>query len=52
MNRKVDMTRRKFSRDEALADVFVYIERFYNRRRRYSKPGYLSPMEIEDRTIF
>ena len=35
------------TRDEAKADVFDYIERFYNRKRRHSKIGYLSPMEFE-----
>lgn len=42
MNRKVYRTR-----DEAKADVFDYIERFYNPRRRHSTLGYLSPMEFE-----
>ncbi len=41
-NRKVYRTR-----DEAKADVFDYIERFYNPRRRHSTLGYLSPMEFE-----
>lgn len=31
------------TRDEARSDVFDYIERFYNPRRRHSTPGYLSP---------
>jgi putative transposase len=35
------------TRDEARADVFDYIERFYNPRRRHSTIGYLSPMEFE-----
>ena len=35
------------SRDQAKADVFDYIERFYNPRRRHSTLGYLSPMEFE-----
>jgi hypothetical protein len=39
------------TRDEARADVFHYIERFYNPRRRYSKLGYLSPMEFEARAM-
>jgi len=39
------------SRDEAHADIFDYIERFYTPRRRHSKLGYLSPMEIEARAI-
>ncbi|MBB4208508.1 integrase-like protein [Roseinatronobacter bogoriensis subsp. barguzinensis] len=39
------------TRDEARADVFDYIERFYNPRRRHSKLGYLSPMEFEARAM-
>jgi putative transposase len=37
------------TRDEARADVFDYIERFYNAKRRHSTIGYLSPMEFERR---
>ncbi|HYI29720.1 MAG TPA: IS3 family transposase, partial [Bradyrhizobium sp.] len=39
--------RNYLSRDEARADVFDYIERFYNAKRRHSTIGYLSPMEFE-----
>lgn len=35
------------TRDQAKADVFDYIERFSNPRRRHSTLGYLSPMEFE-----
>jgi putative transposase len=35
------------SRNEARADVFDYIERFYNPIRRHSTIGYLSPVEFE-----
>ncbi|HEY0939529.1 MAG TPA: IS3 family transposase [Steroidobacter sp.] len=35
------------SRAEAKADVFDYIERFYNARRRHSTLGYLSPVQFE-----
>jgi transposase InsO family protein len=35
------------TRDEAKADVFDYIERFYNPKRRHSRIGYMSPMEFE-----
>ena len=35
------------TRDEARADVFDYIERFYNPKRRYSRIGYMTPMEFE-----
>ena len=40
------------STDEAKADVFDYIERFYNPKRRHSTIGYLSPMEFERRAGF
>src|SRR6187397_147626 len=35
------------TRDEAKADVFDYIERFYNTMRRHSTIGYVSPVEFE-----
>jgi putative transposase len=35
------------TRDEARADVFDYVERFYNTTRRHSTIGYLSPVEFE-----
>ena len=35
------------TRDQAKADVFDYIERFYNPRRRHSTLGYLSPIDFE-----
>ena len=46
---KTERTARKVyrTRDQARADVFDYIERFYNPRRRHSTNGYLSPMEFE-----
>lgn len=46
---KTERTARKMyrSRAEAKADVFDYIERFYNPRRRHSTLGYLSPIEFE-----
>lgn len=42
VNRKTYRTR-----DEARVDVFDYIERFYNPRRRHSTLGYESPMAFE-----
>jgi putative transposase len=46
---KTERTARKVyrTRNDAKADVFDYIERFYNPRRRHSKLGYLSPMVFE-----
>ena len=35
------------TRDAARADVFDYIEKFYNTVRRHSTNGYLSPVELE-----
>jgi putative transposase len=50
---KTERTARKVYRtcDAACADVFDYIERFYNPIRRHSKLGYLSPMAFEDRAM-
>jgi len=46
---KTERTARKTYRtqDEAKADAFDYIERFYNAKRRHSTVGYISPMEFE-----
>lgn len=46
---KVEHTDNKVyrTRAEAKADVFDYIERFYNSRRRHSTIGYLSPIQFE-----
>jgi len=45
------INRRKYrTRDEARADVFDYIERFYNRKRRHGTIGNISPVEFEKRT--
>jgi putative transposase len=35
------------TREDARADVFEYIERFYNPVRKHSKPNFLSPMQFE-----
>jgi len=40
---------RYFTRDEAQADVFDYIERFYNRKRRHGYLGNISPAAFEER---
>jgi putative transposase len=46
---KTERTARKIyrTRNEARADVFDCIERFYNAIRRHSTFGYLSPVEFE-----
>ncbi len=38
-----------WTRAEARADIFHYIEAWYNRKRRHSTLGYLSPAEFEAR---
>jgi putative transposase len=45
VNRRVYATRA-----QAKADVFDYVERFYNPRRRHSTIDYLSPVEFENAT--
>ena len=47
---KRERIRRKVyrTRAEARQDVFDYIERFYNPRRRHSTLGYLSPIAFEE----
>jgi len=35
------------TREEAMASLFEYVEMFYNRQRRHSTIGYLSPVEYE-----
>jgi putative transposase len=47
---KTEHTSRKHyaTRDQARADVFDYIEQFYNPKRRYSTLGYLSPIDYEE----
>lgn len=37
------------TRDEARADLFQYIEAFYNPQRRHTKLGQLSPVDFEQR---
>jgi transposase InsO family protein len=39
------------TRDEARADVFDYIERFYNRKRRHGYVGNISPVLFENQTL-
>jgi putative transposase len=43
------LSRRRYrTRDELRADVFDYIERFYNPKRRHSTIGYISPVQFEN----
>ncbi|TCP40869.1 putative transposase [Rhodovulum marinum] len=53
LSMKTERTARKvyWTRDTARADVFDYIERLYNPKRRHSKLGYLSPMAFEARAM-
>jgi putative transposase len=48
---KTERTARKTyrARYQAKADVFDYIECFYNVKRRHSTIGYLSPVQFEER---
>jgi putative transposase len=39
--------RRYATRAEAQRDIFAYIEGFYNKTRRHSSIGYISPIEME-----
>jgi putative transposase len=47
---KTERTARKTyrTRSEAKADVFDYVERFYNTKRQHSTIGYLSPAQFEE----
>ena len=38
-------------KNELRGEIFDYIETFYNRRRRHSTLGYLSPAEFENSTL-
>ena len=38
------------TRDQARADLFDYIEVFYNRKRRHGYIGYISPADFEERS--
>lgn len=43
------LSRKRYrTRDELRADIFDYIERFYNPKRRHSTIGYISPVQFEN----
>ncbi len=46
---KVEQTQgaRDATREDVKADVFEYIETYYNRQRRHSTLNYLSPCDFE-----
>jgi len=48
---KIERVSRKTyrTRDEAKADIFDYIERFYNPKRRHSTIGYVRPIAFEEK---
>ena len=49
LKRELVYHRRYVTREEAMQDIFEYIEVFYNRKRRHSTLGYDSPAEFEAR---
>ena len=50
LTKKERIKRRIYSaREEARSDIFDYIEVFYNRRRRHSHLGQLSPADYEEK---
>ena len=47
LKRELVHHRRYQNRNEARRDIFEYIEVWYNRKRKHSSIGYLSPMQYE-----
>ena len=47
LKRELDCDRRFVTRAQARDELFDYIEVFYNRQRRHSSLGYLSPCDFE-----
>jgi len=48
LKRELDCEKGFFDRAQARAELFDYIEVFYNRQRRHSSLGYLSPSDFEE----
>jgi putative transposase len=44
---KFQTARRKLTLEQARSETFAYIESYYNRARRHSALGYLSPENFE-----
>lgn len=51
LKRELIHHRRYATRQEAMQEIFEYIEVFYNRQRWHSTLGYCSPAEFEARTV-
>lgn len=51
LKRERSRRRNHSTREEAKADVFDYIECFYNRKRRHGDLGYISPVAFENQTM-
>lgn len=51
LKRELVYHRHYATREDAKQDLFEYIEVFYNRKRRHSTLGYVSPAEYEARTV-
>ncbi len=43
--------RRDLTQEQARTEILAYLERFYNRTRRHSTLGYLSPVKCEQRAV-
>lgn len=50
LKREIESAQMFVTRDPARAELFEYLEVFYNRDRRHSSLGLLSPVEYERRT--
>jgi putative transposase len=46
-----DMETSYLTRQEARTDLFDYIERFYNRKRRHGSAGRMNPLDYEEYTL-
>lgn len=44
---KTELVHQYATREKAIRDIFAYTEGFYNRKRRRSAIGYISPIEMD-----